>query len=343
MTVETALQQLRDFLLDHPDLTGVTVFSIAFLESLAVIGLILPGVVLMFATGALVGMGLLPFWETTFWAVLGAFSGDLVSFWIGRRLETQIFHFRAFQRHRDLVEKGIYFFRRYGWLSILLGRFVGPLRPFVPLIAGIFEMPWPVFLTIAALAAFLWAPAYLLPGVLIGTSLGAAFETTGYVLLIMAALLVAVVFLLWLFWKLIRALHAYKRRWAWPAALALTALSLLGWSAWRQTPEPTPFYWQASREEIHRQLLVLGFHPWIPPDLRHTWFDGAVGHPLFDLYLHAKQQEILWLRPRGSSWEVRIRPLRLEENAQKEVEGIFLTALQRAGWCLQGQEIKLCR
>ncbi|WP_251366273.1 DedA family protein [Coxiella-like endosymbiont of Rhipicephalus sanguineus] len=61
------------------------------------------------------------------------------------------------------------FFKKHGGKSILIGRFVGPVRSSVPLIAGLLKMSWPRFFLAAIPSAILWAIAYLLPGVLIGT------------------------------------------------------------------------------------------------------------------------------------------------------------------------------
>ncbi len=332
MTAETALELLRHFILQNPNLAGLTVFSIAFLESLAVVGLILPGVLFMFATGALIGIGILPFWQTILWAASGAFCGDLVSFWLGRRLEAQVFQGRWFRNHRSAIEKGIYFFRRYGWLSLLLGRFVGPLRPFLPLIAGIFGMPWPAFSTVALFASLLWAPAYLLPGMVVGTTLEGAATTTGYLLLVMALLLALATLLLWLIWRLLNAIRS-GRRWAWTVALLLMPLSLLAWNSWKSVPRPSPLLWQAERGGIDRAFHKLGFEriPWLPQRLQKG------------LYLDVEAKRIVWVRRSGPFIEVWLRSLDPIHRSQEEVERSFREELRRLGWCLQGRQIVHCR
>ena len=47
--------------------------------------------------------------------------------------------------------------KKWGALGIFIGRFFGPLRAAVPLIAGIFEMPFWRFQIANFASAFLWA------------------------------------------------------------------------------------------------------------------------------------------------------------------------------------------
>ncbi|MES9896123.1 MAG: phosphoesterase PA-phosphatase, partial [Candidatus Thiodiazotropha endolucinida] len=68
---------------ENPLWAGLMVFVVAFSESVAIIGLIVPGVVLMFGFGALIATGILEFWAVFWWAVAGAVAGDGLSFWLG--------------------------------------------------------------------------------------------------------------------------------------------------------------------------------------------------------------------------------------------------------------------
>jgi len=71
----------------HPQWGGVAAFVIAFAESVAVVGSIVPGSVTMTAVGVLIGSGVLPIWATLLWAIGGAFVGDGLSYLLG-------FHFK---------------------------------------------------------------------------------------------------------------------------------------------------------------------------------------------------------------------------------------------------------
>ena len=64
------------------------------------------------------------------------------------------------------------FFRRYGVYSVFIGRFLGPLRAVVPLVAGMMHMPPLRFYTANVLSAAVWASALMLLGDLLTRSLG---------------------------------------------------------------------------------------------------------------------------------------------------------------------------
>lgn len=51
---------------------------------------------------------------------------------------------------------------------MLLGRFLGPVRSTVPVVAGVVKMPHGPFQIANILSALLWVPALLLPGYLAG-------------------------------------------------------------------------------------------------------------------------------------------------------------------------------
>ena len=82
MSPET-YQPILDWIGSHPHWSGFIVFLISLSESLAIVGLVVPGVVLMTAIGGMMGSGILPFWATLTWAILGAIAGDGISYWLG--------------------------------------------------------------------------------------------------------------------------------------------------------------------------------------------------------------------------------------------------------------------
>ena len=59
---------------------------------------------------------------------------------------------------------------RHGGKSLIIGRFVGPIRAFVPMAAGIFQMPVRRFLWYNFVSAVLWAPPNILPGYIAGAA-----------------------------------------------------------------------------------------------------------------------------------------------------------------------------
>lgn len=201
----------------NPLLAGVLLFLVAAAESLVVVGLVVPGAALMFAAGALIGTGHLPFWPMVAWAVAGAIAGDGISFWLGRRYGRALQNLWPLSRHPRLMARGVDYFRRHGGKSVLIGRFIGPVRPVIPAVAGMMAMPALRFLMVNVLSAIAWAPIYLIPGMVFAASLAVAASVTGRLL----ALVIVSALLAWAAWRLVRlirrrtALEAIRwhRRW----------------------------------------------------------------------------------------------------------------------------------
>ena len=162
--------ELLSWLGSHTRWLGLAIFLIALVESLAIAGLLVPGVVLLFAASALAGGGNLGLMAALSWAFAGAVCGDLISFAMGRWFHQDIKRMRLFARHPQWLDRGESFFRQYGTYSIVLGRFIGPIRPIIPLVAGMFDMSFWRFLLVNVLSAIAWAPAYVLPGYIAGNA-----------------------------------------------------------------------------------------------------------------------------------------------------------------------------
>jgi membrane protein DedA with SNARE-associated domain len=140
------------------------VFALAFGESLAFISLLIPAWGALVAIGALIGQSGISFWPIWFAAALGAAFGDWLSYWIGRKLEYSVQHIWPLSRHPDMIPRGERFMKTWGVAGIFIGRFFGPLRAVVPLIAGIFEMPIWRFQLANFSSAFVWAAVLLTLG-----------------------------------------------------------------------------------------------------------------------------------------------------------------------------------
>jgi len=64
-------------------------------------------------------------------------------------------------RHRDLIPQGEAFMKRWGVLGVFIGRFFAPLRAVVPLVAGLFAMPYWQFQIANFTSAFAWSAVVL--------------------------------------------------------------------------------------------------------------------------------------------------------------------------------------
>ena len=104
------------------------------------------------------------FWTVVAAAGIGAALGDWLSYWLGYHYHDQIQKMWPLRNHPDLIKRGRVFFKQWGAWAIVIGRFLGPLRASVPIVAGITEMPQFRFQIANWSSAFLWAAVLLAPG-----------------------------------------------------------------------------------------------------------------------------------------------------------------------------------
>jgi undecaprenyl-diphosphatase len=165
------LEIITQWITQYPLWSGIIIFTVAMIESLAIIGIVVPGIAIMFAIGALISNGTLDLVSSIMWAAAGASTGDALSFALGWHYKERIYHVPFFNQHQNLLDQGHNFFEKYGVISILIGRFIGPIRAIIPLIAGILNMPLKYYIPINIVASALWAPFYLVPGLFFGSSI----------------------------------------------------------------------------------------------------------------------------------------------------------------------------
>ena len=207
------LQSFLAFLQAHLWLAYITIFVIALSESLALVGLIIPGAILMFAIGTLITTGYLDFITTAIWAAVGAVAGDSLSYWLGARYRQQLQNLWPLSRYPGVLDKGIGFFQRHGGKSVLFGRFVGPLRPVIPAIAGMLGMSRRQFLLTNILSGLAWAPLYLLPGMAFGLSLELAGEVAGRMMMWLLALFISLLLVIWLVRRVYSFVLHHTQQW----------------------------------------------------------------------------------------------------------------------------------
>ena len=153
-----------DFVREHQAWAAPIVFALAFAESLAFISLLVPAWGALVLIGGMIQAGGLNFWPIWIAGSVGAALGDWLSYWIGQKLEHRVQHIWPLSRHPELIPKGEAFIKKWGVLGIFIARFSGPLRAAVPLVAGIFEMPYWRFQVANFVSALVWAAALLLFG-----------------------------------------------------------------------------------------------------------------------------------------------------------------------------------
>ena len=170
---------------------------LAFGEALILTSLFAPGTIVVLIGGVLVAQGLYDFGDMVWFVSIGTILGAEVSFRIGARGG------HLFQEGRRVfsaanLDRGKRFFVKYGPPSIIMGHFLGPLRPVVPVIAGLSGMSPKRFFLWNVIGGFAYTLAFLSIGYFFGTALdlvGATATRAGLFALAVLLVLVALWFL----------------------------------------------------------------------------------------------------------------------------------------------------
>ncbi|BAN25780.1 VTT domain-containing protein [Caballeronia insecticola] len=222
--MEHSYFKLLHLLSGHPEWALAVVLLASFLESVAFIGTFVPGSTAMFIAGALVGTGALNLGWVFVCAIAGAIAGDAASFWFGQRYADRIAQMWPFRTHPGALVAGKKYFDKHGAKSVVLARFVAPMRAVVPVVAGVTGMTPARFLAVNILSALIWAPTHILPGVVFGASI----ELAGAVSIRLVVILVIVTALAWLIFNLARVIVSHAMRWTTVSREALLAWAQAG-------------------------------------------------------------------------------------------------------------------
>jgi membrane-associated protein len=162
--------RLRDLpaLVQWAGYLGLTV--IIFTETGLFFGFFLPGDSLLVTAGLLSASGL-PLDVFVLGALLNvaAVAGDNTNYWIGRLTGPKIFNRdESLFFRRKHVDQAHAFYARHGPKTIVLARFVPIVRTFAPLVAGVAQMSYRVFLTFSIIGGTAWIWSMLFIGHFLG-------------------------------------------------------------------------------------------------------------------------------------------------------------------------------
>lgn len=206
-------QDLLIWMSANPGWAGFWVFVMAFVESLALVGILIPGIIILFGLGALISLGALDMLPIWLWGSVGALAGDILSYAIGRRYGGHLTEMWPFSHFPRMIERGRDFFKVHGPKSVVIGRFIGPLRPVIPVTAGMLGLTPRRFLMVDIPACIAWTPAYLIPGMLFGASLEVASEYAGRLSLVLVIGVVVLWLTWWTIWTAYEFLAHRSARW----------------------------------------------------------------------------------------------------------------------------------
>ena len=129
---------------------------ITVLESLPIVGLLIPGGIILIVAGVATAWHVFNFYEIWIICSIAGLIGDLVSFYIGRRLKLSNQVKRTFLKP-EYLDRAETFEKRWGSLGVVSGRFFGVMRSVVSVVAGTTKMSWLRFIILSCLGSVLFS------------------------------------------------------------------------------------------------------------------------------------------------------------------------------------------
>jgi membrane protein DedA with SNARE-associated domain len=164
VNLEIITNAVLEFIRAHQAYAPLIIGLMTFGESFAFISLILPTITILVAVGFALAAADVSFWQVWLGAAVGAFVSAWMSYELGFKVKKRAYGIWPLSRNPDMIERGESFFQRFGPWAMFLGRFFGPTRAVLPLIAGIFMMPRVLFQAANMASASVWAFVLLAPG-----------------------------------------------------------------------------------------------------------------------------------------------------------------------------------
>ena len=181
------------WLQQNPEWVAWGIFFAAFVESFAIIGIFIPGVVLLAIISGMAASADMNVASVLILVYSASCIADISSYFIGVRLHKRIDSIWPFKTNPGWLIKGKEFFKTYGILGVFIGRFIGPVRPVMPITAGSMGMKFKHFLGVDLFSGLIWAPMYSLPGYFAGK---VVFENTDSMYLLLGLSIVLILLVL---------------------------------------------------------------------------------------------------------------------------------------------------
>jgi membrane protein DedA with SNARE-associated domain len=164
--VDGIVSPIVEFVRNNQAWAAPVVFLLAFLESLAFLSLLVPATAILLGISALVGAAGVGFWPMWLAGGLGGVIGYSISYQIGAYFGEDAFRIWPFRNYPELISRSKGFFEKWGAWAVFIGHFIGPVRAFIPVVAGAYRINRLYFEIANIVAAFLWITTVLAPGFL---------------------------------------------------------------------------------------------------------------------------------------------------------------------------------
>ncbi len=163
-------QHLVTIVSDYQTWTYAIIFLVIFAETGLVVTPILPGDSLLFAAGAIIakpgtGLNIITMFLLL---IVAAVLGDMVNYYIGKRLGAQAFSGKIKFLKPEYLTRTQEFYQKHGGKTIIYARFIPIIRTFAPFVAGIGTMSYRRFASYNVIGGVAWVGIFLFLGYFFG-------------------------------------------------------------------------------------------------------------------------------------------------------------------------------
>lgn len=176
--------------------TLIGIGAVVFIES-GVLFPFLPGDSLLVTAAILRDQLGIQAWQLIAVAIIAAFLGDQVGYFLGHKFGRKLFKDDAKILKTEHLIESENFFHKHGPIALVLGRFVPIVRTYIPVSAGTARMPYKNFIIWNVTGAVAWVVSMVTVGLLLGDIPGIAHNIEYIMLIVVAVSVLPVIIKAW--------------------------------------------------------------------------------------------------------------------------------------------------
>ena len=167
------------------------VFLSTLFEASPIIGIFIPGSIIIFLAGFAAKLQLMNFKIVLFLAILGAILGDIAGYLFGRYFGKEFLHKygKYFLIRKEYIERSCEIVHAHTGKSLIFGRLNPITRSVAPLIVGAHKVGFGKFMVYNVIGAILWGFTFVSLGYIFGHSYRFALTYEKYVIIATLALI----------------------------------------------------------------------------------------------------------------------------------------------------------
>ncbi len=184
------------------------IFLVAFVESIPLLGMLIPGQIVIILAGFFVKLGIFSFPAALAVASFGAVLGDMAGFAIGKRYRDKLPNWVNAFLKKEHLDKTQALIEKHSIKTIFVGRLHSLTRTITPFAAGTTSVTFRKFIAADIFSAIIWAFLSITIGFVFGKSFELAAAFIGKFILVATLITIVLIFIV----KLLRE-HSHRISW----------------------------------------------------------------------------------------------------------------------------------